>query len=93
VKQTCNAKERKSKRISKVSNPFGEEREQYLTVQNCTTVLILQKEVIATTKSRNLTKRLSTGSLKTPISDLSNGYAKAVVFIGFKANQDPGNQH
>jgi hypothetical protein len=93
VKQTCNAKELKSKRISKVGNPFGEEHEQYLTVQNCTRVLSLQKEAIATTKSRNLTKRLSTGSLKTLISDLSNGYVKAVVFIGFKANQDPGNQH
>jgi hypothetical protein len=29
---------------------FGEERERYLTLQNCATVLILQKEVIATTK-------------------------------------------
>jgi hypothetical protein len=93
VKQTCNAKERKSRKTSKVSNPIREEREQYLTIQNCTTVLILQKEVIATTKSRNLTKRLSTGSLKTPISDLFNGYVKAAVFTGFKANQDPGNQH
>jgi hypothetical protein len=93
VKQTCNAKEWKSKTISKVSNALGEEHEQYLTVQNCAAVLILQKEVIAMTKSRNLTKRLSTGSLKILISDLSNGYAKAVVFTGFKANQDPGNQH
>jgi hypothetical protein len=33
-----------------VSDPFREEREQHLTLQNCATALILQKEVIATTK-------------------------------------------
>jgi hypothetical protein len=86
-------KEWKSKRILVVSDPSGEEREQYLTLQNCATVLILQKEVIATTKSRKLTKRLSTGSLKTPISGLSNGSVKVAAFIGFRVNQDPGNQH